>query len=646
MAYDTTWKYGILKDIHEIGLRGKMPLFIENFLTNRVFRVRLGTVLSEMHNQEMGVPQGSILSVTLFILKINSIAKVVNTGIDKSLFVDDFSVSYSSANMALIERQMQNCLNKIQQWADENGFRFSKTKTVCMHFCNKRKLHLDPELSMNGSRIPVVPQTKFLGIIFDSKLNYKEHIDYLRKKCQKALNLLKVVCKMDWGADRVVLLRLYRSLVRSKLDYGSIIYSSARKSYLRKLQPIQNQGLRICLGAFRTSPVQSLYVEANEPPLHLRWKKLSLQYALKLQTNTDNPTHERTFTPPYTNFYSSKPRAIPSFGIRIKEDFPHVCPNPHNIAPFAVATTPPWRVVEPEIDLTLRQYKKGTTDELIFQAKFDELRNKYHQYRAIYTDGSKVLDRAAAAVTSHHYKHQIRLPDNASIFTAELQALRMAFDFIEMSNEKYFIIFTDSLSSLMALTSRKCDHPYIPELLEAYSTFAMSRKSVILAWIPSHIGIQGNEKADVLAKQALDMNVTNIDIPYTDLKRKLSNYVTNEWQNEWDMVPDNKLHHIQPIVGITNNMILDKRREDIVCTRARIGHTYMTHGYLLRDEDVPECIPCNCTLTVKHILIECIDYAHIRQKYYNVPNLQTLFTNVSQSTIVNFLKEIGIFKQF
>jgi hypothetical protein len=97
---------------------------------------------------------------------------------------------------------MQNCLNKIQQWADENGFRFSPTKTVCMHFCNKRGLHLDPELKINGSPIPVVQQTKFLGLIFDSKLNFKAHIDYLRKRCQKALNLLKVVSKMDWGGGR------------------------------------------------------------------------------------------------------------------------------------------------------------------------------------------------------------------------------------------------------------------------------------------------------------------------------------------------------------------------------------------------------------------------------------------------------------
>ena len=80
----------------------------------------------------------------------------------------------------------------------------------------------------------------------------------------------------NWGGDRSVLLNLYRSLVRSKLDYGSIVYGSAQKSYLKCLDTIHHQGLRLALGAFRTSPVESLYAESNEPSLYTRREKLSL----------------------------------------------------------------------------------------------------------------------------------------------------------------------------------------------------------------------------------------------------------------------------------------------------------------------------------------------------------------------------------
>ena len=91
-AYDTTWKYGIMNDLHEIGLKGRLPIFVQNFLSNREFKVHVGSTLSKAHNQEQGVPQGSILSVTLFSLKINNIVKCLNPGVDCSLYVDDFLI--------------------------------------------------------------------------------------------------------------------------------------------------------------------------------------------------------------------------------------------------------------------------------------------------------------------------------------------------------------------------------------------------------------------------------------------------------------------------------------------------------------------------------------------------------------------------
>ena len=145
-AYDTTWKYGIMKDLHGMDLRGRLPLFIKNFLSERTFRVRVGTSLSDFYDQEMGVPQGSILSVTLLIVKINSITSCIRNGVDKSLFVDDFGVSYRSNHMQAIERQLQLHLNTIEDWADHYGFKFSQLKTVCVHFCRRRGLHPDPNL--------------------------------------------------------------------------------------------------------------------------------------------------------------------------------------------------------------------------------------------------------------------------------------------------------------------------------------------------------------------------------------------------------------------------------------------------------------------------------------------------------------------
>ena len=121
-----------------MGLKGKLPNFISNFLSDRRFNVRVNSTYSDIQEQEMGVPQGSILSVTLFSIKINSLAKILNDNIEGSLYVDDFLKCYRGKNMNNIERQLQLCLNKIEKWAMENGFKFSNSKTLGMHFCNKR----------------------------------------------------------------------------------------------------------------------------------------------------------------------------------------------------------------------------------------------------------------------------------------------------------------------------------------------------------------------------------------------------------------------------------------------------------------------------------------------------------------------------
>ena len=125
----------------------------------------------------------------------------------------------------------------------------------------------------SGEKTPikVVKEAKVLGLIFDTKLTLKNHVHF-KSSCQK---VLQVVEHTDGEADRIVLLRLYRALVRSKLDYGNIVYGSTRQSALRQLDPIHHQGLGIALGAFRTSPAQSLYVEAHEPSPASRIKSSS-----------------------------------------------------------------------------------------------------------------------------------------------------------------------------------------------------------------------------------------------------------------------------------------------------------------------------------------------------------------------------------
>ena len=180
------------------------------------------------------------------------------------------------------------------------------------------------------------------------------------------------------------------------------MYGSARKSYLQMLDPIHNQGLRLCLGAFRTSPVESLYVDAHEPCLGARRAKLSLQYASKIKSLPKHPAHNTVFDNKYMKLFDARPNAIRTFGLRIKQFL-----TASNIELSAILETPsyfispPWCIKPPKIVLELVHLKKDRTDASIYQQLFMEIRDRYRDYIPVYTDGSRDGNAVACATVFH-----------------------------------------------------------------------------------------------------------------------------------------------------------------------------------------------------------------------------------------------------
>ncbi|GFO03303.1 RNA-directed DNA polymerase from mobile element jockey [Plakobranchus ocellatus] len=105
-------------------------------------------------------------------------------------------------------------MNNVRKWVSENGFKFSVSKTTCINF-HRQRIYTEPALHLDGQPILVKGEANFLGVVFDSKTSFISHVNCLKKKCLK----LRVVGHTDWGADRATLLKLYRTLFRSKLDW-------------------------------------------------------------------------------------------------------------------------------------------------------------------------------------------------------------------------------------------------------------------------------------------------------------------------------------------------------------------------------------------------------------------------------------------
>lgn len=236
-AYDTAWRYGIIQDLYNMGIRGFMSFTIRSYLGRCTFRLKLGKVLSRKFVQENGVPQGRVLSVILFIVTMNSLSHFSPPNIQYSLYVDNLQISFSSCNLSICKRRLQVTRNRLQKWSDKNGFRFFTQKTVCVCFSRRRGILPSPSLILNNSLIPVKQEHTFLGIVFDSKLSFGPHTKALKLKYQKSFNILRVLSRKSWGSDRACLFRVYHSAVRSRLDYGSIAYGSAKPQHLKCWTP-------------------------------------------------------------------------------------------------------------------------------------------------------------------------------------------------------------------------------------------------------------------------------------------------------------------------------------------------------------------------------------------------------------------------
>ena len=604
-AYDTTWRHSIMKSLHINGFRGHLPIFIKNFIEERTFQTRIENVYSNNFNLECGVPQGSVLSGTLFAMAINDIVTVLPQGVQNSLYVDDFAIYYSSNSLRHLQRILNTAIKKIHNWTASVGFRLSveKTQAIMFYKDSRWKHNENIELKIENSHIQFKDTIKFLGLVFDTHLNWKAHVAYIKNRCNSALNLIMKLAHTTWGARRSTLLMLYKALVVSRIDYGSPIYGSASKATLKNLDPIHTRGLRLCSGAFRSSPNISVLCDSGEPPLSLHRDLVTMRSALKI-LSSDSPTKKlfekrdifiNNHEPP---FPIRANRLIESTNIRVNLSQPFNYP-------------PPWtlRKIEICLHLTNLSKKSNFTPSRYKQYALEHINKKGPHY-AIYTDGSKSLDGVGCAAVSQDKISKFSLPKEASIFTAELTAIELALDIIKKQKNKNirFVIYSDSRSALEALQGYTNKNTLISQVKKQLSKLYSNGSIIELCWIPSHVGIGGNEMADAAAKSALKSPNLNIKLPAKDLITEIKYIINKKWQNQWNGEPiSNKLKQIKDSVSLWESSNQNNRRVEVILTRLRIGHTRLTHGWLMSTphEDIPECTNCNCILTVKHIFCEC-----------------------------------------
>ena len=262
--------------------------------------------------------------------------------------------------------------------------------------------------------------------------------------------------------------------------------------------------------------------------------------------------------------------------MRIKDSLEELNVDLNSLVQSHFAEIPPWELEKPQVNLELTKTKKSETHPIDFQIAFDNIREEYPTHIAIYTDGSKEENRVAAAAVSRLGVMSRRIPGYSSIFTAEAYAIMMALVKIEDSEEKNFMIFSDSKSCLQALAHLKTDHPIVVQILDKLNDLKEANYDIRFCWVPGHVGLRGNELADRTAKRALDDDPGPCPIPHTDIRPLIKRLVTKKWQEEWEEHPNNKLHAIYPSVSEPIQAQPNKRKDPSGFNKMSY-RTYKTH---------------------------------------------------------------------
>ena len=196
---------------------GRITLWIDNFLQNRKIQVKVNGTLSDPRDLQNGVPQGCVISPILFNIAINDLPNNI-TGTKISQYADDIAIWKSHRNIKFLEKKIQQNLNDIKCWCGKWGFNISTSKTVAVLFFNK--LNTNIKLNINNNNINLNKTAKFLGVTFDHKLTWRQHIETIITKCKTKLNILRCISGNEWGADCKTLFKLYTSLIKPILEYG------------------------------------------------------------------------------------------------------------------------------------------------------------------------------------------------------------------------------------------------------------------------------------------------------------------------------------------------------------------------------------------------------------------------------------------
>jgi hypothetical protein len=238
-AFDTVSHTVLLEKLPIFGFSTNSCKFMESYLFNRWQYVSLCNIKSQNYEAKSGVPQGSNLGPLLFLILINDLPNCFKFS-NCLMFADDVKI-FKAITSPLDCQLLQHDLNNLSIWCQNNKLNLNIKKCIFMVY-TKQKNHFKFKYAIDGFDLNQQDVVKDLGIMFDSKLTFQNHIDYLISKSSSLLGFIYRSCMDFTNVDLIK--SLYIAFIRSRLEYGSVVWNPFSSEANLKLEKMQNKILR------------------------------------------------------------------------------------------------------------------------------------------------------------------------------------------------------------------------------------------------------------------------------------------------------------------------------------------------------------------------------------------------------------------
>jgi ribonuclease HI/retron-type reverse transcriptase len=602
-AFDNTRCSSIIDALNLRSSEKCVTSIVERMLTDR-------EVTLKFENQSLtrkvikGCPQGGVLSPILWNLVVDElIVNLNNSGFFCQGYADDVVILVKGRHLNTLSDLLNNAFSKTEKWCKAKGLSVNPDKTKLILFSNRRNPKITRGPVLLKRTLPLSNEVKYLGVIFDCKLNWNRNVEERMKKSNNILWQCRRAIAPKWGLGPKQTSWIYTAIVRPTLVYGCVIWYRYcdYNCNVKKLDKVNRTACRLISGSMKSTPGAALELILGIEPLDVYILKMALNAGYRLMSSPTNVKYLGT---------ELKAKLLEStVSAPMPTDF---------ILPFRQFEKKFWIVIPQEIQ---KESNFNDTDDNI----------------RCYTDGSLHDSGVGAGFVLYHNdslikKEALTLHTDCTIFQAEIYAILCAAFYLLRFSKCRITIFSDSQAALKALASKEVYSKLVSACIQAINDVGKSN-TCSLQWVPGHSGIIGNELADEQANigsyQTFVGPKPSLPIPRSIVKLEIIQHCNEIVNLRWGRLNSCRQTKIffPEIDKKRTKLLMNMNRTNLkLLISVYTGHCGLRkHLCTLGLSDEPTCPKCGeADDAPEHLIANCRYYSKIREEFLGHTRLGSL----------------------